>query len=45
VAGSFEHGNAPLGSTKDGFLDQLSSYQFLKEDSAPWSQLLICGQL
>jgi hypothetical protein len=42
VAGSFEHGNKPSGSIKYGeFLDQLSDYQLLKTDSAPWSYLII----
>jgi hypothetical protein len=32
--GSYEHGNECPGSIKDGkFLDQLSDYQFLKNDS------------
>jgi hypothetical protein len=31
-------GNDPCGSIKDGkFLEYLSDYQFLKNDSAPWS--------
>jgi hypothetical protein len=38
VAGCCEHGNEPSGSIKRGvFSDQLSDYQFLKKDSAPYS--------
>jgi hypothetical protein len=33
-----EHGNEPSGSIKgEVFLDQLSDYQLLKMDSAPWT--------
>jgi hypothetical protein len=35
VVVSCEHGSDPIGSIKvDEFLDHLSDYQFLKEDSA-----------
>jgi hypothetical protein len=38
VAGSCEHGDEPSDSIKGGeFLGQLSDYQLLKKDSAPWS--------
>jgi hypothetical protein len=38
VADSCEHGNEPFGSTEGGeFLEKLSTYQLLKEDSAPLS--------
>jgi hypothetical protein len=38
VADSCEHGNEPSGSINGGeFIDQLSSYQLLKENSAVWS--------
>jgi hypothetical protein len=44
VTGSCEHGNQPSGSTKDGgFLAQLSDYQLLKKDSAPWSHYAQVG--
>jgi hypothetical protein len=34
----YEYGNEPSGFIKDGeFLDQLSNYQFLKEDCGLWS--------
>jgi hypothetical protein len=37
VAGSYYHGNEPLGCIKGGeFLDFLSDHDVLKEDSAPW---------
>jgi hypothetical protein len=37
VAGCCEHGNEPPGSIKgEEFLDQLSDYKLLKNDSAPW---------
>jgi hypothetical protein len=36
--GSCEHGNEPQGPIKDvEFLDLVSDYQLLREDSAPWS--------
>jgi hypothetical protein len=37
VAGCFEHGNEPSGSTKGGFLDWLCDYQLLQMDSPQWS--------
>jgi hypothetical protein len=38
VAGSCEHGSEPSSSIKSrNFLTNLSDYQLLKEDSAPWS--------
>jgi hypothetical protein len=41
VAVSSEHGNELRVPWKAGkFLDQLSEYQFLKKDSAPWSWLV-----
>jgi hypothetical protein len=41
VAGSCEHRIETSGSIKGGeFLDYLSDYQLLKEDSAPWKLLL-----
>jgi hypothetical protein len=37
-ADSCEYDNEPSGFVKGGeFLDQLSDYQLLKKDSAPWS--------
>jgi hypothetical protein len=37
-----ENGNEPSGSIKGGeFLDSLSDYQLLNEDSAPWSYLVV----
>jgi hypothetical protein len=45
VAGSCEHGNEPSGSTKgERYLYQLSEYQLLKKQCAPWS-LLINGSV
>ena len=39
VAGTCECGNEPSGSKKCGeILDQLKTGQFLKKDSAPWSE-------
>jgi hypothetical protein len=39
--GSSEHCNVPSGSlTGMEFLDQLSDYQLLKKDSAPWSSVM-----
>jgi hypothetical protein len=36
-----EYGNEPSGSTKDReFLRQLSGYQILKKDSAPWVPIM-----
>jgi len=36
--GHGEYKNKPSGSVKGGgFLDQLSDYQLLKKDSAPWN--------
>jgi hypothetical protein len=36
-----EHGNEPSGIINGGeFLDWLSDYQLLEEDSAPWSWLV-----
>jgi hypothetical protein len=36
VAGSYKHGNEPLGSVKGReFFDKLSSYLLLKKDFAP----------
>ena len=41
VAGSCEHSNDPLGSTKCGkFLDQLRTYKLLEKNFAPWSKLV-----
>jgi len=41
VVGSYKHGNEPLGAIKGmEFLDQLSDYQLLKKDSAPWSSVM-----
>jgi hypothetical protein len=38
VAGSFEHGNEPSFSVKDGeFLDYVSDHPFVKKDPASWS--------
>jgi hypothetical protein len=38
VAGFCEHGNELFGSIKDKeFLDQLSDYYILKNNSFPWS--------
>jgi hypothetical protein len=38
VAVCCEHNSEPLGSIKGGeFLEQLSDYQLLKDDAAPWS--------
>jgi hypothetical protein len=37
VAASCENGNEPSGGRK--FFDQLSDYQHLKGDSAPWTSL------
>jgi hypothetical protein len=37
-AGCCEHGDEPSGSTsREGFIDWLKNYQFLKNDSAFWS--------
>jgi hypothetical protein len=42
MAGSCEHGPEPLGSIKGRkFQDQLSGLQLLKEESAPWSLILL----
>jgi hypothetical protein len=42
VAGSCEHGSGHSVSIKGAkFLDQLSDYELLKEDSAPWSYLVV----
>jgi hypothetical protein len=42
VAVSLQDSNEPSGLMKGvEFIDQLSCCQFLKEDSDPWSQLLI----
>jgi len=38
TVGSCQHGDEPSGSVQGReFLDQLSAYWLLKEDSAPWS--------
>jgi hypothetical protein len=40
VAGSYEHGNGPSGSIKGRqFLDQLSDFQYFKNDPAQWNKL------
>jgi hypothetical protein len=42
VVGTCEYGYGPSGSTKGGvFLDQ--SYQLLKNDTAPWSEIVTEG--
>jgi hypothetical protein len=38
LAGSCEHSNEPSGSIKGREFIQLNDYEFLKKDSAPWSQ-------
>jgi len=41
LEGTFEHDNEPPGSMTDGeFLYYLSDYEFLKRDTAPYSQLV-----
>jgi hypothetical protein len=41
VTGSCKHDNYTSGSANVGdSLDQLSSYQLLKKDSAPWNYLI-----
>jgi hypothetical protein len=39
VEGSCEHGNERWGSTFWEILEEVSDWQLLKKDSAPWSQL------
>jgi hypothetical protein len=42
VAGCCEHSNEPMDSIKGGeFVDQLSDYQLLKKDSAPFSYFVM----
>jgi hypothetical protein len=40
MAGRCEHGNEPLGSVKDEFLNYMSDCYGLKKDSATWSWLV-----
>jgi hypothetical protein len=36
VVGRFEHGKEPSSSVKGEFIEQLSDYQPVKKESAPW---------